>query len=276
MRKDNDGEFFYVIHQSESSMKITILGCGASSGVPIIGCDCTVCTSANPKNKRTRVSILVESEGTSILVDTSPDLRVQALRNNIRKIDAIIVTHAHADHINGIDDVRPFNYLNNAPLNLYCESETLQEIKERFPYCFLPPKPAGTGWYRPCLIPVTIEPPKSFTIGGIEVQPFWQNHGQSRTVGLRFGNMAYSTDTNGLPEESLEILKGIDTWIVDCLRYHPAPTHAHLEMTLEWIKQVKPKAAYLTHMNHELDYDRLMKELPQGVYPAHDGLVISS
>jgi len=257
-------------------MKVTILGCGASSGVPIVGCDCAVCKSENPKNKRTRVSIFVESQGTGILVDTSPDMRVQALRSNVRKVDGIIITHAHADHINGLDDVRPFNYLNDAPLNLYGESETLKEMQERFGYCFLPPKPAGTGWYRPCMNPVTIEPPTPFTIGNIEVKPFWQNHGQSKTVGLRFGNIAYSTDTNGLPEESLEMLKGIDVWIVDCLRYTPAPTHAHLAMALDWIKQVKPKQAYLTHMNHELDYDTLKKELPENVFPAYDGLVIGN
>lgn len=255
-------------------MKVTVLGCGSSSGVPIIGCECAVCTSSNLKNKRTRVSILVESESTIILVDTSPDLRQQCLRHNIKKINAVIYTHAHADHINGIDDTRSFNYYNNAPLNVYSDAASLKLLQERFAYCFLPPKPTAGGWFRPCLNPVTIEPPQVFSIGDIEVRTFWQMHGQSKTIGLRFNNIAYSTDTNGLPEESLVILKGIDTWIVDCLRYNPAPTHAHLQMSLDWIKQVKPKAAYLTHMNHEFEYDALLKELPSNVYPAYDGLTI--
>ncbi len=256
-------------------MKITVLGCGASGGVPTMGCDCAVCKSSNPKNNRTRVSIYVESGNTGILVDTSPDLRMQALRNNVRKVDAIIYTHAHADHINGIDDTRSFNYFNNAPLDIYGEQETLRELQERFAYTFLPPKPLQTGWYRPCLVPKVIAPSTAFTIGDIEVRPFRQMHGAGMSTGLRFGDFAYSTDTNGLSEEALQILKGIDTWVVDCLRYTPAPTHAHLDMTLEWIRQIKPKRAYLTHMNHDLDYDKLIEELPESVFPAYDGLVIN-
>ncbi len=256
-------------------MKVTILGCGSSGGVPLIGCDCAVCKSTNPKNKRSRVSILVESKTTSILVDTSPDMREQALRNNIKKINAIIFTHSHADHINGIDDTRSFNYTNNAPLDVYSDKATLEDIKERFAYCFLPPKPGGSiGWYRPCLNPIAIEPPTSFTIGDIEVKPFWQQHGGSKTLGLRFGNFAYSTDTNGLDTEALKALEGVDTWMVDCLRYLPAPTHAHLELSLSWIEQIKPKKAYLTHMNHEFDYENFARELPKNVFPAHDGLVL--
>ncbi len=255
-------------------MKVTILGCGASSGVPLIGCECAVCRSSNPKNKRTRVSILIEHKNTTILVDTSPDMREQCLRHSIKKVNAIIYTHAHADHIHGIDDTRGFNYQNNAPLDVYGDVTTLKQIQERFSYCFLPPKPAQTGWYRPCLTPIPIEPPAAFTIGDIEILPFWQTHGQSKTIGLRFGNFAYSTDANGFPEASWEILKGIDIWIVDCLRYDPAPTHSHLSMTLEWITRAKPKSAYLTHMNHELDYDVLVRTLPENVFPAYDGLEI--
>lgn len=257
-------------------MKVTVLGCGSSSGVPIIGCDCSVCKSANPKNNRTRVSILVESQKTKVLIDTPPDMRTQALRNNIRTVDAVIYTHAHADHIGGIDDTRSFNYYNNAPLDIYSTPATLEDLRKRFPYMFLPPAADGRAmWYKPCLNPIAIEPPQPFTIGDIEFQPFWLNHGKSKTLGLRFGNIAYTTDTNGLPEKALAILQSIDAWIVDCLRYTPAPTHAHLEMTLEWIKRVKPKHSYLTHMSHEFDYDALLKELPENVFPAYDGLVIN-
>lgn len=257
-------------------MKITILGCGSSSGVPTIGCECQTCKSTNPRNRRTRVSVLVESANTRILVDTPPDMREQLLRHNIKTVDAIIYTHAHADHINGIDDTRSINYYNDAPLGIYSDIATIKQIQDRFSYCFLPPKPAETGWYRPCLKPVVVEPPESFTIGDIEIKAFWQTHGQGKSIGLKFGNMAYSTDTNGLSEEILKELNGIGTWIVDCLRYEPAPTHAHLAMTLSWIEQVKPKSAYLTHLNHGFEYEKLLSELPENVFPAYDGLVITS
>ncbi len=255
-------------------LKVTVLGCGSSGGVPVIGCKCPVCISPNPKNKRTRASILIESQGTTILVDTSPDMRMQCLANNIGKVDAIIYTHAHADHLHGIDDVRSFNFAKNAPVDTYCDEETLEVLKKRFDYVFFPPKPADTGWYRPCLNPILVKPFTAFTIGAIEILPFTQQHGQGKTIGLRISNFAYSTDTNGLPEESLAALAGIDAWIVDCLSYVPMPTHAHLAMTLGWIERIKPKRAYLTHLNHEFDYETFARELPANAFPAYDGLVV--
>lgn len=256
-------------------LTITILGCGASGGVPLIGCKCEVCTSKNPKNKRLRVSLLVEGNGTRILIDTSPDMRQQCLRHDISKIDAIIYTHAHADHLSGLDDIRSFNYANNAPIDIYSDVDTLQQIKQRFPYAFLPPKPTAHGWYRPCLNPVAVTPYEAFIIGGLNVMPLTQMHGEHTTLGLRIGSFAYSTDTNGLQEETLNGLTDLDLWVVDCLRYEPAPTHAHLDMTLSWIEQLKPKQSYLTHLNHGFDYDRLTHELPENVYPAFDGLVLT-
>jgi phosphoribosyl 1,2-cyclic phosphate phosphodiesterase len=257
-------------------MNVTVLGCGSSSGVPLIGCTCPVCASDNPKNKRTRVSIAVQSGDTRVLVDTSPDLRAQCLREGITRVDALIFTHAHADHLHGVDDMRSFNYLRGTTIDTYASEETLRQIHERFGYVFLPPKPTTTQgdliWLRPCLTPITVKPYEPFKAGGIDVLPFTQKHGGSATLGLRFGNFAYSTDVNGLPEESLAALEGVDTWIVDCLRYEPSPTHAHLEMTLEWIRRVKPRRAYLTHLNHGFDYDTLAQELPEGVFPAYDGL----
>lgn len=256
-------------------LKVTVLGCGSSGGVPILGCNCAVCLSSNPKNKRTRVSILVQSATTSILVDTSPDMREQCLRENITKIDAIIYTHAHADHLHGIDDLRSFNYAVNAPINAYSDAATLASIAKRFDYVFLPGKPAGLMWYRPALVACPILPFEAFRVGDIDILPIPQRHGQGTSLGLRIGNFAYSTDVNGFSSEAFDALRGIDTWIVDCLRYKPAPTHAHLEMTLGWIADIKPKHAYLTHLNHEFDYDGLCRELPEGVFPAHDGLVLS-
>lgn len=259
----------------KQKLTITVLGCGASGGVPLIGCRCPVCCSLNPKNKRSRVSIVVQSSTTTILVDTSPDLREQCLREGISKIDAIIYTHAHADHLHGIDDVRCFNYAINDSLNTYADAKTLQDIGKRFDYVFLSGKPADLMWYRPALVPCPITPYQSFSIGDIDVLPILQQHGAGASLGLRFGNFAYSTDTNGLSGEALNALSGIDTWIVDCLRYNIAPTHAHLEMSLGWIKQVRPKQSFLTHLNHEFDYDTLLSELPQGVYPAYDGLKLT-
>lgn len=257
-------------------LKVTVLGCGASSGVPLIGCKCPVCASDNPKNKRTRVSIVLRLGDAAVLIDTSPDLRAQCLREDIRRIDALVFTHAHADHLHGVDDMRSFNYLRNSPIDTFADAETLRQITERFGYVFLPPKPTITQgdliWLRPCLTPITIKPFEPFKAAGIELLPFTQKHGGSTTLGLRCGGFAYSTDVNGMPEESLVALRGIDTWIVDCLRYEPSPTHADLKMALDWIAQVRPKRAYLTHLNHGFDYDKLAAELPSGVFPAYDGL----
>lgn len=259
------------------SGKVTILGCGSSAGVPMIGCRCDVCASTNPKNNRTRVSILIETQGKKLLVDVSPDLRQQALRHGITSVDAIILTHAHADHCHGIDDVRSLNFHKKEPIEIYSSSETLEEVRRRFDYAFKPPIPEY-GWFRPALVPhiVDIAAKEPFVVAGdVPVQPFVQWHGKSRTMGLRVGNMAYSTDVNHLPEDAFEHLYGLDLWIVDCLRYEPAPTHAHLALTLEWIARAKPKRAVLTHLGHEFDYEALRKELPECVEPAFDGLEIN-
>ena len=253
-------------------LKVTVLGSGASGGVPLIGCNCAVCTSGKPKNYRTRVSIVVQSATTTLLVDTSPDLREQALRQNITRIDALLYTHAHADHFHGIDDVRCFNYAKDAPIPTYLDVQMLDNIQKRFDYVLLPGKPAGLMWYRPALVPHIIAPYQPFMVGDIAVMPILQQHGQGTSIGFRIGKFAYSPDTNGLSEQAMDALAGVDTWLVDCLRYLPAPTHAHLDMTLGWIEKIKPRKAYLTHLNHEFDYDELAAKLPAGVDPAYDGL----
>ena len=254
-------------------MKVRILGCGSSGGVPLIGCKCAVCTSADPRNKRTRVSIMVEHEGTSVLVDASPDLRQQFLAADLTKVDAVVLTHGHADHVHGLDDLRSVNYYRNAPLDLWAAPDCLAEVQRRFGYAFEPPSTTGI-WYVPSLVPRPIDGP--FQIGSLTVEPFWQDHGMSRDPvhGLRFGKFAYSTDVKTMPEPAFKVLAGIDVWVVDCLSERPNPAHSHLEQTLAWIERVRPRRAILTHMNHTVDYDAWAARLPASVEPGYDGLVI--
>jgi phosphoribosyl 1,2-cyclic phosphate phosphodiesterase len=255
------------------NMQVTILGSGASSGVPLVGCACPVCTSENPKNKRSRVSCLIETQGKRLLIDTSPDLRMQCLQNRIPTVDAILYTHAHADHLHGIDDVRMLNYNGSAPIPAYMDALTYEGINERFGYVFQPPIPEY-GWFRPCLIPQQIAAYEAFEAAGITVHPFAQNHGRIQSLGFRIGDVAYSTDVKDFPAESERYLEGLQLWIVDCLRIEPAHTHAHLELTLSWIAKYRPERAILTHLSHDFDYEALKAALPQGVEPAYDGLTI--
>ena len=255
-------------------MEITILGCGTSAGVPVIGCDCSVCKSYNPKNKRLRAGILVRDAHTHVLVDTTPDLRMQALQNDIKHIDGVIYTHAHADHINGIDELRSFNSLSCQEIPIYANRETLHELQQKFSYCFIERNPEDGWYYKPCLVAHEVKPYSQFNVGTIKCSSFNQMHGNMNVLGLRFGNVAYSTDLNFLPPESYEWLSGVHTWIVDCLGYTPHRTHAHLEQTLAWINKIAPKQAILTHMSHEIDYDDLMARLPANVCLAYDQMVV--
>ncbi|MBN8531643.1 MAG: MBL fold metallo-hydrolase [Alphaproteobacteria bacterium] len=254
-------------------MRVTLLGCGSSPGVPMIGCRCDVCTSENLRNRRTRASVHVEVKGQHLLIDTSPDLRQQALANGITRVDALFYTHAHADHTHGIDEMRSFNYLGNKAIPCFADTETLKELMSRFPYAFLPPVPEY-GWFRPSLEPVEMFALKPVQVGPVTVLPLEQLHGRLRSYGFRIGNVAYSPDANALPEETLQALEGIDVWIVDCLRPRSSPTHASLEMAESWIARIKPKRAILTHMSHELEYDALAATLLDGVEPGYDGLVV--
>jgi phosphoribosyl 1,2-cyclic phosphate phosphodiesterase len=252
-------------------MKVTVLGCGTSSGVPLIGCRCRVCCSEHPRNKRRRCSVLVEGCGAKVLVDTSPDLRLQCIDAGIDHVDAILYTHAHADHVHGIDDVRSINFSMGRAIPAYGEARVLESIRKRFEYAFQPPQPE-IGWWRPSLDARPLN--GRLTIGDFEITPFVQGHGRGQSLGFRFGGFAYSPDVDRLDETALRALEGVEVWIVDALRERPHPSHAHLERTLGWITELKPRLAVLTHMNHEVDYVDWSARLPAGVVPAYDGMVI--
>jgi phosphoribosyl 1,2-cyclic phosphate phosphodiesterase len=254
-------------------MRVTMLGCGPSWGVPRIGEIWGACDPSNPKNRRRRVSVLVEEGSATLLVDTSPDMREQLLDAGIRRIDAVLFTHAHADHLHGIDDLRSVNRLMKKAIPIYADAETHAAIRERFGYVLTPNQGyGGPGFYKPVLEPVVIDGP--FAVAGVAVTPFAQDHGFSRTLGFRFGRFAYSTDVIELDDAAFAALAGVEVWIVDCIRREPHMTHSHLAKTLSWIARLKPRRAILTHMDESLDYATLCRELPSGTEPGYDGLVI--
>lgn len=268
------------------SLEVTILGCGSSSGVPRLGGpdgagDWGVCNSANPKNRRRRCSILVrqkaEAGETAVLVDTSPDMREQLLDAHAGRLDAVLITHDHADQLHGIDDLRAIVYGMRKRLDVYSDQATIAGIRQRFGYCF--DTPAGSD-YPPILIAKTIaEPFEPFALEGaggpLVVRTFGQQHGRIRSLGFRFGPIAYSSDVNGLSEDAFAALEGVDLWIVDALRHLPHPTHANVATALEWIARVEPRRAILTNLHIDLDYETLKRDLPSGVEPAFDGMTLS-
>ncbi|WP_085902168.1 MBL fold metallo-hydrolase [Kiloniella majae] len=254
-------------------MKITMLGCGGSGGVPICsgaaGGNWGNCNPENPKNRRRRVSILVEHEDTTILVDTGPDLRIQLLDAGVEYIDAVLYTHDHADHIHGLDELRYLAYKAGGPIEAFMDEADREIITNRFAYAFTSScDPEST--YTPMMDDKTIDGP--FKVGSIEITPFYQNHGNTTSLGFRFGDFAYSTDVFDLDERAFETLAGVKHWIVDCLRYEPHPSHAHFEKTLSWVERLKPERTILTHMNQQVDYDDLLSKCPEGVEPGYDGL----
>jgi phosphoribosyl 1,2-cyclic phosphate phosphodiesterase len=252
-------------------MRITVLGCGTSSGVPMVGCDCAVCESPHPRNKRRRCALLVEAFGQRILIDTGPDIRMQLIDARVRRLDAVLYTHAHADHVHGIDDLRALNNIMGRPIPAYAHVSVFERIRARFDYAFQDNR-GELGWWRPELEPHLIEGP--FRIGPMEIVPIRQGHGRGESWGFRFGPFAYSPDCDRLDEAALSALRGIEAWVVDALRDAPHPSHSHLERTLGWIARLGPRRSFLTHMNHEVDYEDWCSRLPAGVAPAHDGLVL--
>lgn len=250
-------------------MKIRILGCGTSSGVPRIGNDWGTCDPAEPRNRRRRASILVESATTRILVDTSPDLREQLLDARVSDVDAVIWTHDHADHCHGIDDLRQLFHARGRPVNGHARPGTLESLQDRFAYAF-----DGKDGYPPTV--TGHELPNDWTLGDIRIRTVDQPHGSITSAGLRFdgpgGSIGYSTDFNDLTPDMAALFEGVDIWVVDALRHKPHPTHPHLAMTLDWIDQLKPGRAILTHMDQSMDYATLLAELPDGVKPGFDGM----
>lgn len=259
------------------SFAITILGCGSSGGVPRVGNDWGACDSSNPKNRRRRCSILVErfngEHRTVALVDTSPDLREQLLDADTRQLDAILVTHSHADHVHGIDDVRPLVIKMRRRIGMHMDEATAKILATRFAYVF---ETQPGSQYPPLLDDCRIATGVDFGIEGpggrIDCLPIRFEHGEMDALGFRFGNVAYTPDLKSVPPESLDALQGLDVWIIDALRYTRHPSHLSVEEALDLIRQLKPRRAILTNLHTDLDFARLEAELPAGVEPAFDGL----
>lgn len=249
-------------------MKITILGSGTSTGVPMVGCRCPVCTSDDPRDRRSRASILVEHDGKYILVDTSTDLRRQALREKIPHIDAVLFTHSHADHIHGIDDLRGFHFLHKRIIPCHATEETLSAISRNFSYIFKGMEKAG---YAPLMEPHAVH--AAFDLFGLTVVPVPLMHGTMPATGYRFGDAAYLTDCSLIPEKSLALLKKLELLIIDGLRYTPHPNHFNIEGALQVIRELAPRRSILTHLTHEVPY-RDRSKLPPGVEFAYDGMTL--
>lgn len=260
---------------AKSMLKAIILGCGSSGGVPRIGNDWGACDPSNPRNRRRRCSLYVEQSNaqgsTRVLIDTGPDLREQLLSANIDQLDAVLYTHDHADHIHGIDDLRVLAIRSKQRVPVYADPRTAAVLKNRFGYTFEPPKNSP---YPAILDMHPIDSTISVTgAGGIlHVQPFQVEHGGITALGFRFGPLGYTPDISMMSDEAWQVLAGVDTWIIDALRYAPHPTHTHLDRTLEWIERLKPKRAIITNMHIDLDYSTLKNETTDNVDVAYDGM----
>jgi len=261
------------------TLKFTILGCGSSGGVPRVALGWGDCDAANPKNRRRRTSLLIERRDgcglTRILVDTSPDMREQLLDANVDCVDAVFFTHAHADHTHGIDDLRAFFIKHRRKVDVYMDEHTAAALHGRFSYCFR--SPAGSE-YPPILNDHRLAPGRLETVQGaggpIGVLPVLQEHGDTPSLGFRFGGFAYSCDLSALPAASVAALQGLDVWVLDALRYRPHPSHFSVDDALAWVERLKPRRAILTNLHSDLDFDQLRAQLPQNVEPAFDGLSV--
>jgi phosphoribosyl 1,2-cyclic phosphate phosphodiesterase len=264
------------------TLTFTILGCSSSTGVPRVALGWGACDPANPKNRRRRCSLLVErrdrhGKTTTVLVDTSPDLREQLLGADVRWVDGVLYTHDHADHIHGIDDLRPMALARRRRIDVYLDESTSRNVRTRFAYCF--ETPPGSE-YPPILNEHRLHESRQVTVDGeggpIAALPFAQTHGDNQgSLGFRFGNVAYSCDLNGLLPDSIPLLAGLDIWILDALRYAPHPSHFSVSDALGWIDRIRPQRAILTNLHCDLDYETLRSELPAHVEPAYDGMTFT-
>jgi phosphoribosyl 1,2-cyclic phosphate phosphodiesterase len=254
------------------SVKLTILGSGTSHGVPMIGCDCPVCTSADARDRRTRPSAVFSYNNCNLLIDTSPELRLQCLACGITRVDAVLYTHHHADHLVGLDDIRRFNWLQKGPIPVYANEKTLENVRRVFAYAFIddPTYPSA----KPQLETHAVEGP--LELFGREVIPIPYLHGPLPVLGFRVGNIAYCPDCNFIPEESRRLLRGLDVLVLDALRRRPHPTHFTIEQAVEEARRIGAARTYFTHIAHELKHAETESELPPGMFMAYDGLVCES
>jgi phosphoribosyl 1,2-cyclic phosphate phosphodiesterase len=251
-------------------MKIIIMGSGTSLGVPVIGCTCKVCTSSDPRNKRTRASICVQSEsGKNILVDTATELRLQAVRSNVTSVEMILFTHYHADHIHGLDDVRVFNWVAQGSITCYADGPTIERLNRVFFYAF------EHDFHWGAIPHITLKPmPEHLEIEEIKVTPIALLHGRAQVLGFRFNDAAYLTDCSAIPADSLRQLRGLRLLIIDALRFKPHPTHFNLEGALDAIEHIAPEQALLTHISHEFEHQEVESTLPSHVRLSYDGQVV--
>lgn len=261
---------------SAGKLKVTILGCGTSVGVPALGrAGWGDCDPNNPKNRRQRCALLVQTDNTNVLVDAGPDIRNQLIPFGLTKIDALLITHTHADHIAGLDDIRTFYWPDRVKIPVYATDEHASDIVTRYPYLFTK-KESSPSYFEPPLAHQGITAGDVLTVGDVHIQTMHQDHGNTFSLGFIFNELVgYSTDLVSMPAENFEKLAHIPVWIVEALRTQTHQAHSHLDQTLEWIEKVKPGQAYLTHLGLEADYDVFEKATPDHVSPAYDGLKIS-
>jgi phosphoribosyl 1,2-cyclic phosphate phosphodiesterase len=253
---------------------LTILGCGTSTGVPRLFCTCRVCRSKNPKNHRLRASVWIYAQGTSLLLDTSTDLRQQALRARIPRVDAILFTHPHADHLHGIDEIRSFNYQQKGSIDAYGNDWTCREIQDRFKYVLDTERPYPGGGSPKIRLHRIEASPQPFFVGKLPVEAISLEHGRQETLAYRINNVAYVTDCSRVPEAAMARLTNLKLLVLDCLQVAPHATHLHLEQSLALVKELKPRRTVLTHLGHDFDYPQWSRKLPRGVELAYDGLKI--
>lgn len=252
-------------------MKITVLGSGTSQGIPIVGCECKTCTSDNPKDKRLRVSVYIETERQKILIDTSSDFRQQMLLNNVTDIDTVLYTHAHIDHISGLDDIRQINQLHRKYVDVYGNEETIQNIKQTFRYIFNNDTYKGGGIPR---IKTHVIANDKFLVKGVEIIPIEYFHGPAIVFGYRIENFAYLTDCSKIPPKEFPKLENLEVLIIDALRYKPHPTHLSINEAIEISQKLNPQMTYFTHITHDVLHDEANSMLPESIQLSYDGLVI--